>query len=52
MKKKESEDQIGLFFLYYHNLCNMFNLKELLKNNCDKENEKNSSSKKRKNRFK
>ena len=54
MKKRvnESDEQIGLFFLSYHNLCNMFNMEEILKNNQEKNSNNYSSSKKRKNRFK
>ena len=52
MKKRinENDEQIGLFFLSYHNLCNLFNMEEILKNNQEKNS--NTSSKKRKNRFK
>ena len=54
MKKRinENDEQIGLFFLSYHNLCNLFNMEEILKNNQEKNSNNYSSSKKRKNRFK
>ena len=44
MKKKENNnEQIGLFFLSYQNLCNHFKITDILNNNLDGENEKNSN---------
>ena len=38
MKKNETKEQIGLFFLSYLNICNHLGIKDYLDNNSDKEN--------------
>ena len=47
-KNDENNEQIGLFFLSYQNLCNAFNLNDILKNNNENEKSSNTKSKKKK----
>jgi len=50
--KNESNEQIGLFFLSYQNLCNVFNLNDILNHKDENEKSSETKSKKRKNKFK
>ena len=52
MKKNESNEQIGLFFLSYQNLCNVFNLNDILNHKDENEKSSETKSKRKKNKFK
>ena len=50
--KNESNEQIGLFFLSYQNLCNVFNLNDILNHKDENEKSSETKSKRKKNKFK
>ena len=50
--KNESNEQIGLFFLSYQNLCNAFNLNDFLNHKDENEKSSETKSRRKKNKFK